>query len=163
MIFDCHCQQKRYAGPLIRQVQLHHGCIETAPEGPFDGASCLLMLHSLAPEERRRTLIEVRRRLKPHAPFVVAHLSFPQSEPERALCLSRYVGFAISRGFDVEKAQQASAVIGKRLLLLSPEADEAMLYDASFSAVSLFYVGFWFRVAYRLSRLNTRLLRRNLG
>ena len=137
-------------GPLIRQVQLYHGYIETAPEGPFDAASCLLTLHFLTAEERRRTLIEVRRRLKPGAPFVVAHLSFPQSEPERVLWLSRYVGFAIASGIDPEKAQKASAAISQRLPLLSPGDDEAMLYDAGFSAVSLFYVGFCFRgwVAY---------------
>ena len=141
---------KATLGPLIRQVQLHQGYIETAPEGPFDAASCLLTLHFLTPEERRRTLIEVHRRLKPGAPFVVAHLSFPQSEPERALWLSRYVGFATTSGINWEKAQKASAAISERLPLLSPEEDEAILHDAGFSAVNLFYAGFCFRgwVAY---------------
>ncbi len=138
-------------GPLTRQVQLYQGYIETAPEGPFDAASCLLTLHFLLPEERRRTLIEVRRRLKPGAPFVVAHLSFPQNEPERSLWLSRYVDFAITSGIDPEKARKASAAISERLPLLSPEEDAAMLYDAGFSAVNLFYAGFCFRgwVAYK--------------
>ena len=142
---------KATLGPLMSQVQLHQGYIETAPEGPFDAASCLLTLHFLSLEERRRTLIEVRRRLKPHAPFVVAHLSFPQREPERTLWLSRYADFATSSGIDQEKAQQASVAISERLPLLSPEEDEAMLYDAGFSAVNLFYAGFCFRgwVAYR--------------
>lgn len=137
-------------GPLIEQVQLHQGYIETAPEGPFDAASCLLTLHFLSSEERRRTLIEVRRRLKPGAPFVVAHLSFPQSEPERSLWLSRYAGFATVNGIDSKKAQNASAAISERLPLLSPEDDEAMLHNAGFSAVNLFYAGFCFRgwVAY---------------
>ncbi len=141
---------KATLGPLIGRVQLHQGYIETTPDGPFDAASCLLTLHFLSPEERRRILVDVRRRLKPGAPFVVAHLSFPQSEPERALWLSRYAGFATSSGIDPDKAQQASAAIRERLPLLSPEADEAMLYDAGFSAVNLFYVGFCFRgwVAY---------------
>lgn len=142
---------KATLGPLIQQVQLHQGYIETAPDGPFDAASCLLTFHFLNPEVRRRTLIDVRRRLKLGAPFVVAHLSFPQSEPERALWLSRYAGFATSSGIDPEKARQAGVAISERLFLLSPEEDEAMLYDAGFSAVSVFYVGFCFRgwVAYR--------------
>ncbi|QHV95723.1 class I SAM-dependent methyltransferase [Spirosoma endbachense] len=137
-------------GPLMKQVQLHQGYIETAPEGPFDAATCLLTMHFLTPEERRRTLVDVRRRLKPGAPFVVAHLSFPQNEPERALWLSRYAGFATTSGIDSDKAQKASAAISARLPLLSPEHDEAMLYDTGFSGVSLFYAGFCFRgwVAY---------------
>ena len=141
---------KATLGPLIDQVQLHEGYIATAPAGPFDAASCLLTLHFLTPDERRRTLLDVRRRLKPGAPFVMAHLSVPQSEPERALWLSRHASFATSSGIDPKKAQQASAAISERLALLSPEEDEAMLYDAGFSAVSLFYVGFCFRgwVAY---------------
>ena len=137
-------------GSLSSQVHLYQGYVETADEGPFDAASCLLTLHFLTFEERRRTLTEVRRRLKPGAPFVVAHLSFPQSEPERALWLSRYVGFAASSGIDPEKAQAAATAISTRLSLLPPGDEEAMLYDAGFSAVNLFYAGFCFRgwVAY---------------
>ncbi len=59
-------------GPLTSRTNLHAGYIDSAPEGPFDAATCLLTLHFIALEERRRTLKEVRRRLKPGAPFVVA-------------------------------------------------------------------------------------------
>ena len=142
---------KATLGPLINQVQLHQGYIETAPEGPFDAASCLLTLHFLTPDERRRTLLAVHRRLKPGAPFVVAHLSFPQSEMERSLWLSRHARFATNSGIDSEKARQAGVAISQRLPLLSPEEDEAMLNDAGFSGIDLFYVGFCFRgwVAYK--------------
>ncbi|GAB3940135.1 class I SAM-dependent methyltransferase [Spirosoma harenae] len=138
-------------GPLIEQVQLHQGYIETAPEGPFDAASCLLTLHFLSREERRQTLLDVHRRLKPGAPFVMAHLSFPQSEPDRTLWLSRYVSFATSSGIDSKAAQKASDAIRERLPLFSPEEDEVILYETGFSSVSLFYTGFCFRgwVAYR--------------
>ncbi len=65
------------------RVELHEGYTNTAPAGPFDGATCLLTLHFLTLEERRRTLAEVHKRLRPGAPLIVAHHSFPQSEPER--------------------------------------------------------------------------------
>lgn len=137
-------------GPLNSQVRLYQGYIETANEGPFDAASCLLTLHFLTFEERRRTLTEICRRLKPGAPLVVAHLSFPQNEPERALWLSRYIGFATSSGIDPTKARAAATAISTRLPLLSPGDEEAMLYDAGFSGINLFYAGFCFRgwVAY---------------
>ncbi|GAB3281451.1 class I SAM-dependent methyltransferase [Larkinella harenae] len=141
---------KATLGPLTSRVQFHEGYIDTAPEGPFDAASCILTLHFLSREERLHTLLEVRRRLKPGAPFVVAHLSFPQSEPDRTRWLGRYAAFASSRGINSEAAQKASAAIRVRLPVLSPEQDEAVLQDAGFSGVTLFYMGFGFRgwVAY---------------
>jgi tRNA (cmo5U34)-methyltransferase len=137
-------------GPLTARVRLHEGYIDTAPNGPFDAAACLLTLHFLPMEERRRTLREVRRRLKPGAPFVAAHFSFPQGEDQRELWLSRYAAFAVDSGVEREKADVARAGIAAQLPMLSPEQDEAILREAGFSNVSLFYAGFTFRgwVAY---------------
>ena len=56
-------------GPLAAQVSLQEGYIVSAPDGPFDAASCLLTLHFLGLEERLRTLQEVRRRMKLGAPL----------------------------------------------------------------------------------------------
>lgn len=131
-------------GSLISSVQLHHGYIDIAPDGPFDAAACLLTLHFIPREERLRTLQQIHRRLKPGAPLVVAHLSFPQGD-ERALWLSRYVSFAVSSGVDPEKAANARTAIDAQLPILSPEEDEAILRESSFKNVSLFYAGFAFR------------------
>ena len=65
-------------GPLGARVQFQHGFIDDAPDGPFDAATCLLTLHFLNADERRRTASEIHRRLKPGAPFVAAHSSFPK-------------------------------------------------------------------------------------
>ena len=137
-------------GPLGERVQLQQGYIGAASEGPFDGATCMLTLHFLGADERRSTIAEVHRRLKPGAPFVVAHLSFPQEEGERALWLSRYAAFAAASGIDLEKAKSASAAIDKHLNIFTPEQDESILRDAGFSGISLFYAGLAFRgwVAY---------------
>jgi tRNA (cmo5U34)-methyltransferase len=132
-------------GSLNSRVHLHQGYIDVAPDGPFDAAACLLTLHFVAPEERARTLREIRLRLKPGAPLVVAHLSFRQSEPERSLWLSRYVSFAVSSGIDPEKAANASTAIAAQLPILAPELDEALLRESGFTHVSLFYAGFTFR------------------
>lgn len=137
-------------GPLAPRVSLLQGYIEDAPEGPFDAATCLLTLHFVALEERRRTAAEVHRRLKPGAPFVVAHFSIPQGEGERALWLSRYAAFAVASGAEPDKAANARAAVEAHLNILTPEQDEAILREAGFSNVSLFYAGFTFRgwVAY---------------
>jgi tRNA (cmo5U34)-methyltransferase len=129
-------------GPLASRVRLHEGYIGAAPEGPFDGAACLLTLHFVPSAERRRTLMEVRRRLKPGAAFVIAHLSFPQGEPERDLWLSRYFSFS---GVEATKREESRAAINAQLTILDPEQDEASLREAGFSGVMQFYQGFAFR------------------
>lgn len=124
-------------GPLALRVALHQGYIDDAPLGPFDAATCLLTMHFLSVEERRRTAAELHRRLKHGAPFVAAHFSIPQ-DVERAVWLSRFAAYA---GIDPDQA----AAIDARLSILSPEEDEAILREAGFSNVSLFYAGFTFR------------------
>jgi tRNA (cmo5U34)-methyltransferase len=136
---------ERTLGPLASRATLHQGYIDDAPIGPFDAAACLLTLHFLALEERRRTAAEVHRRLKPGAPYVIAHLSFPQSEGDRALWLSRHAAFLIASGLDPDKAANACVAIDTKTNILTPEQDEAILREAGFSNVSLFYVGFTFR------------------
>ena len=142
---------KRTLGPYVSQVDFCQGYIESAPEGPFDGATCLLTLHFLAEEERQRTLTEVHRRLKPVAPFVLAHHSFPQGSSEKEKWLARYAAFAVASGVPAAMTEKAIAAMGERLPLLSPEQDETLLREAGFTGVELFYAGFTFRgwVAYR--------------
>ena len=142
---------KRTLGPLAARVDLHEGSIDSAPTGPFDAATCLLTLHFVTEDERRRTLAEVHWRLKPGAPFVVAHHSFPQGEREKAKWLARYAAFGVASGIPASKAESAAVAVNERLPILSPEQDEAMLRDAGFVDVDLFYAGFTFRgwVAYK--------------
>lgn len=141
---------ERTLGPLGARVRLHEGYIDDAPEGPFDAATCLLTLHFLSPDERQLTLAGIRRRLTPGAPFVAAHLSFPQDDGERSQWLSRYAAFAMGPGVDPDRVAKARAAIETHLRVLEPAQDEAILREAGFSDVSLFYLGFTFRgwVAY---------------
>ena len=135
-------------GDHAGRTRFHEGFVHSAPEGPFDGATCILTLHFIEREERLRTLEQVRRRLKPGAPFVVAHYSIPEGELD--LWLSRSAAFSITSGIDPAQANTARAGIAERLPILSPGADEQLLREAGFSGISLFYVGFAFRgwVAY---------------
>lgn len=137
-------------GSLAARSQLHHGLIDSAPAGPFDAATCILTLHFVEREERLRTLGEVRRRLRPGAPFVVAHFSFPQGDADRDVWLARYAAFAVASGVEPSQAKDAKSAIAARLPILAPEDDERLLRDAGFTGISLFYVGFAFRgwVAY---------------
>lgn len=143
-------QASRTLGPRAERVRLHEGYIDDAPQGPFDAAACLLTLHFLDYDERLRTVREIRRRLRPGAPFVAAHSSFPQQEGARALWLSRYAAFALGSGADREQVEKMRAAVEAHLSLLSPERDEELLSEAGFSQVSMFYAAFTWRgwVAY---------------
>lgn len=129
----------------LPRVRLHTGTIDIAPAGPFDAACCLLTLHFLAREERRRTLAEVHRRLKPGAPFVAAHFSFPQEPAARGRWLARCTAFAMSSGIPPDMAQARERGLATQLPILSPGDDEAVLREAGFSGIELFYAALGFR------------------
>lgn len=137
-------------GSLAPRARLHQGYIDDAPEGSFDGATCLLTLHFVDVAERRRIASEIRRRLKPGAAFVVAHLSAPSGDEERPLWLSRYSAFLAASGVEPEQAAAARNAVTSHLEILTPAQDETILREAGFSKPTLFYTGFTFRgwVAY---------------
>lgn len=141
-------------GPLSERVTLIESLIDDAPQSPFDAAVCLLTLHFLGRDERIRTISEIHRRLKPGAPFVAAHFSFPQGERDRALWLSRYANFAVASGHEAADVDKMRAgiedVIARFQCLFSPEEDAAMLFAGGFVEVTPFYAAFTWRgwVAY---------------
>jgi tRNA (cmo5U34)-methyltransferase len=138
-------QAERTLGPHAARAELVQGYIEDAPNGPFDGATCLLTLHFLDEAARERTAREIHRRLKPGAPFVAAQCSFPQAPGERDLWLSRYAAYAIASGADVGQVHKARAAVDASVNMLSPEQDESILRAAGFTSVSLFYAAFTWR------------------
>lgn len=152
-MLDLAAQRLQSAGVPGDRVALHHGYVQSAPAGPFDGATCLLTLHFVPREQRVPMLAEIRRRLRPGAPLVVAHLSVadgtgPGGEGgagERDLWLSRYAAFQVASGVALEHAARARDKVAAELAVLTPEEDEAVLREAGFRDVRMFYVGFAFR------------------
>ncbi len=128
---------RRILGPLDARADLRQGTVDAAPDGPFDGATCLLTLHFLQRDERLRTLREIHRRLRPGAALVVAHHSIAEGADPR-LWLARSLAFG---GSDRDTA----ATMAQRLPVLTSAEDEALLREAGFSTPALFYAGFSLR------------------
>lgn len=145
-------QARLVLGDKASRVTFHEGYVQDAPEGPVDGATCLLTLHFLARQERLRTLRELHQRLRLGAPLVVAHHSFPQDRPQRDLWLRRNADLLVSKGVPMQQAEQGIMTMKERLPALSPEEDEALLLEAGFGEIQLFYAGFTFKgwVCYRI-------------
>jgi tRNA (cmo5U34)-methyltransferase len=95
---DMLAQARDTLGKDAARVAFHQGYIEDAPEGPFDGATCLLTLHFLPHDERFHTLRALRRRLRPGAPFIMAHHSFPLKGGQHDLWLRRNAAWLLANG-----------------------------------------------------------------
>ncbi|MFN7026136.1 MAG: class I SAM-dependent methyltransferase [Pseudorhizobium sp.] len=127
------------------RIALHHGTIGAAPDGPFDGAVCLLVFHHISREQRASTLRGIRKRLLSRSPFVLAHVSFPQDEPDRSLWIDRHIRFGAIAEMDAEKQEVARLGMRHRLFTRSPEDDEACLQEAGFTEHTQFYHALGFR------------------
>ncbi|HFL6947450.1 TPA: methyltransferase, partial [Stenotrophomonas maltophilia] len=81
---------------------------------------------------------------------VVAHHSVPQDPAGKRRWLQRYAAFGEASGVARADAQRAIEAIAERLPLLAPEQEVALLQEAGFDDVELFYAGFSFKgwVAY---------------
>ena len=130
---------------FLDRIDLHHGFVDTAPDGPFDGATSLLTLHFLDAYEREQAIAEIVRRLRPGAPFIVAHSSFPQDQNERETWLRRYRDFGVLSGVDPEMAETARAAVSSSLPIFDPSEDVAILQNAGLSRLQLFYAAFTWR------------------
>lgn len=132
---------KTITGQHAQRVRLFEGYINDAPQQLYDAATCILVFHFIPREQRLETLTQIRRRLKTGAPFIAAHLSFSQNEPERSQWIARHVAFGLENGTDPLNAENTRQAIGSRLSILSPQEDVALMQQAGFSNVSLFYAG----------------------
>jgi tRNA (cmo5U34)-methyltransferase len=133
-------------GPLAARMDIHQGYVADAPDGPFDAATGLLLLHFTEREDRLRTVAGVHRRLRSGAPFVVMHLSYPQNDQaERQLWLDRHAAYLATSGLDPAYAEKANVTIREQVPALSPDEDRAILEQAGFTGVKQFFSTFTFR------------------
>ncbi|MDA8136561.1 MAG: class I SAM-dependent methyltransferase [Desulfobacteraceae bacterium] len=136
---------KTTLGALSSRVDFYESYIDGVPEGPFDAAACLLTLHFLENDERFRTVNEIFRRLKPGAPFVVAHHSFPNKDSDKDKWLALFAAFAAASGVPFSQAENSINAMKERLPVLSPSEDETILRESGFTNIDLFYAAFTFK------------------
>jgi tRNA (cmo5U34)-methyltransferase len=130
-------------GAQAHRADLVCGTVESAPPGPFDGATCILTMPFIGPDNRLPTLRALRQRLRPGARFVMAHHSFPRGPDDDALWMGRFAAFAARSGIALPPERREEMLA--KLTILSPSAEEDLLHQAGFRDISLFYAALAFR------------------
>jgi tRNA (cmo5U34)-methyltransferase len=131
------------AAPFAERVQWVEGTVTQAPAGPFDGATCLLVMHFLDRSERLQTLREIHRRLRPGARLVLAHHSPPAGHTER--WMTRSAAFATGTSASEARAVVSGKQMAEQLSLINPDEEEELLRAAGYTDVEQFYAALSFR------------------
>lgn len=133
---------RRTLGEFSDRCDLVEGTINTAPSGPFDGASCLLTLHMIPDDGAKlATLQAIRSRLRPGAPFVVVDHCLDKSDPQFERKLGRYALFASDSGAPLEDVARACDGIRQLVPMISREREAQLLAEAGFGDIEIFYAG----------------------
>ena len=127
-------------------MTLIEGTVLDAPPGPFDAATCVLVLGLIADDGGKlSTLREVRRRLEPGAPFVLVDQCIDLSAPDAPRRLERYGSYALRSGVAAETVMSAKAAIGASTSMVPDRRDRELLDQAGFKEAELFYLGMAWR------------------
>ena len=133
------------------RLELIEGTVLDAPAGPFDAATCILVM-GLIPDDGSKlaTLRGIRRRLKPAAPFILVDQCIDRSDPDFERRLDRYANYARRSGVDAATVAEARAAVGALESMVPARRNVQLLREAAFHDVEVFYVGFAWRgwVAY---------------
>ncbi len=138
--------RKVIGSDLGERVELVEGTVEDAPPGPFDAATCVLVLGLLTDDGTKgTTLREIHRRLRPGAPFVLVDQCLDRSAPDFERRLDRYAAYAVASGVEAETVARARAALRSHPGLVPAERNEALLDEAGFREPETFYVGMAWR------------------
>lgn len=136
-------QGKAYLGDPA-SVSWIEGYVFDAPEGPFDAATCLLTLHFVPDDGAKlETLKAIRCRLKPDAPFVIAHLSIDKNDPASGRRFDRYLKFGSDSDMDPKVLKAAHERVRTQLNCVGPARDEDLLREAGFHDIELVFRGLY--------------------
>ena len=128
------------------RLELIEGTVLDAPAGPFDAATCILVM-GLIPDDGSKLamLDETRRRLKLDAPFILVDQCIDRSAPDFERRLDRYAGYARHSGVDRDTVAGSRAAVAALESMVPASRNEQLLGEAGFHDIEAFYVGFDWR------------------
>jgi tRNA (cmo5U34)-methyltransferase len=146
-------QAQAYLEAAASKVEWITGVISDAPNGPYDGATCMLTLHVIPDDgSKLATLKGLHERLKPGAPLILVDHCLSSGMPDLQLRLDRYTTFAVESGAPREMAEKARAAVEGMVPQMgaSQEREEQLLREAGFKGITLIFAALSMRgwVAY---------------
>jgi tRNA (cmo5U34)-methyltransferase len=132
------------AAGAANRVSWVQGGVESSPKASFDAATAFLALH-FVPDDGRRlsTLQEIHARLKPGAPFLMINGCADRNCVRFEDNLRVYAAFARRNGAPADVIDLAVSMLRESIFFVPPEREEALLAQAGFRDVRLFYTGLW--------------------
>jgi len=132
------------AAGAANRVSWVQGGVENSPKAPLDAATAFLALH-FVPDDGRRlsTLREIHARLKPGAPFLMINGCADRNSARFEDDLRVYAAFARRNGAPADVIDLAVSMLRESIFFVPPEREEALLAQAGFRDVRLFYTGLW--------------------
>lgn len=128
------------------RLVLIEGRVADAPEGPFDAATCILVL-GLVPDDgaKLELLQQARRRLKPNSPFILVDQCLDRNEVHFTKRLDRYAAYARRSGITDDVVADARAGVAALASIVPWHRNEQLLAEAGFNETELFYLGMAWR------------------
>ena len=128
------------------RMTLIEGTVSDAPDGPFDAATCVLVL-GLVPDDGSKLdlLRQAHQRLSPGAPFILVDQCLDRCAPDFDLRLDRYAAYASRSGVDEETIAEARRAVGGLQSMVPAARNEHLLAEAGFAGTELFYLGMAWR------------------
>lgn len=128
------------------RLELIEGTVDQAPAGPFDAATCILVLGLIADDgSKLATLRAIRQRLKSGAPFLLVDQCIDLTAADAPMRLDRYAAYARRSGVDERTVAEARDAIGKLSTMVPAFRNEQLLDEAGFSGQEQFYQGMAWR------------------
>lgn len=128
------------------RVSLRQGYIPDAPEGTFDGATCILTMHFVLGEDlKMEALRTIRSRLRPGARFILVDISMEQTGPDFETWRSRYRRWMLDAGMDLPEAELRYERLATGFHLLPPHRHVELLTRAGFTEIEPFYAALCWR------------------
>ncbi|MBB4857527.1 tRNA (cmo5U34)-methyltransferase [Novosphingobium chloroacetimidivorans] len=131
------------AGERLRLIE---GTVADAPDGPFDAATCILVL-GLVPDNgaKLELLCQARQRLRPGAPFVLVDQCLDRNAADFTKRLDRYAAYARRSGVDDDVVAGARAGVAAMESVVPAQRNEQLLAEAGFDGTELFYLAMGWR------------------
>lgn len=135
------------AGPAAGdRLTLIEGTVSDAPPGPFDAATCILVLGLVADDGSKLALLrETRLRLREGGAFILVDQCIDRSAPDAERRLTRYARYALRSGVDPRTVADAKAAMAALESMVPDWRNEDLLREAGFRNSEVFYTGMAWR------------------